>query len=131
MCLENLMDKEALKEFKKGLPHVLSVWKVVDADGSCEYDGRSVGYYFNKNEQKLDKRGVYFARSCPCRRAKHLSYRPGFHAFLSVEDAERYLGLAACKKVAKFRAKRTWIREIGWTEGRGIRSVVLSRIEVS
>lgn len=131
MCLEDILTKKELKEFKKGLPDVFPVWKAMLRDGRCEFNpGTDVKIGgVNKNEQELKKKGVYFARNCPKRRMSIRGmYKPGFHAFLSREDAERYESWWA-KTIQAFQAKKTWIRAVGTTEKEGIRAVVLSRIE--
>lgn len=118
MCLYNLESQKEVKEFKKTLPTVFDVWKMVY--------GKKTAFY-QKGEPTLDKKGVYKAGNFPKERVGINTYIPGFHAFFSKKDAKEYR--TPGYSIRKFRVKRQWLREIGFACD-NVKCGVFSHIEV-
>lgn len=128
MCLGNLASKKELIKFKKTLPKEFDVFKVMNLDGLPEY--------WQKGEAKLQKKGVYKARCRIANRRICKDYKPGFHVFLTKQNAEHYKHIhsLATSKIKRFQAKRSWITAKGGTSGynfsRCVPCIVLSKIKV-
>jgi hypothetical protein len=120
MCLKDVITGEALKAEVDKLPEEFPVFKALR--------GNKTEYAFhNKKEPAMCYNKVYIAGVFPEARMSIKDYKPGFHAFLHVADAERYIGYK--EAVRKFWAKREWVTTIGYDQVSHFKCVVLSHIE--
>lgn len=121
MCLSNLLSRKEVEEFKEKLPDEFFVWKVMDLNGFPEFHCGS--------QDTLQRKGIHKAKQYESwgRRAR-LTYPAGFHVFRLKEQAETYREVGQKLRLRKFKAKRKWVQNIGFTYG-GL-CLILSHIEV-
>lgn len=114
MCLENLYSKEQIETFKKRKPKEFYVYKCVDYfKGIPEFFG-----YFEDDfsKAKVVKAGIFDELRKPLY-AHHVPYIPGFHVFFTIKDAKKYQTSTHRRlRVARFKAKREWVQDIGFVE---------------
>ena len=137
MCLVNLMTEAELKKFKRTLPKEFPVWSVMRSRGVGLFSWYPMDRGDQNNEPRLSRQGIYKAGKYGDRKKLCKGYVPGFHVFMSEEDARvyqshwKYLG----GTIQRFMAKRLWIIAAGSPDGYFSAyfkkpCIVLSHIEV-
>ena len=124
MCLAIVYQSSEKEKIIEALPKIFPVWKVMSKKGRTLYSwikgeplfGVAVNPYdrveiSKESDQILSGKKVYKAGFYPNRKAK-CNYKPGFHAYLSKEDAI----LAAYNTdavIQKFWARKAWVTQVG------------------
>ena len=123
MCLDIMYQSSEKEKIIAALPKIFPVWKVMSKKGRTLYSwikGEQLLVAVNphgivetseKPDPILSGKKVYKAGFYPNRKAK-CNYKPGFHAYLSKEDAI----LAAYNTdavIQKFWARKAWVTQVG------------------
>jgi len=123
MCLDIMYHSSEKEKIIEALPKIFPVWKVMSKKGRTLYSwikGEQLLVAVNphgivetseKPDPILSGKKVYKAGFYPNRKAK-CNYKPGFHAYLSKEDAI----LAAYNTdavIQKFWARKAWVTQVG------------------
>ena len=116
MCLDIVYHSSEKEKIIEALPKIFPVWKVMSKKGRTWYSWIKVEQILStkkseKSDPILSGKKVYKAGFYPNKKIE-CNYKPGFHAYLSKEDAI----LAAYNTdavIQKFWARKAWVTQVG------------------
>ena len=128
MCLKSITKEEEAAVMKK-LPATFPCWKAMS-------NHRGKTQFHNSIEPLLTRGRTHKARVYNYRRMRTEGYKPSFHVFLSIKDANEYMKKLwphmTCYYVTKFFADKKDITKIGQTSNwrclEGPISIAVSKI---
>ena len=129
MCIRFIYDSNQKNKILDTLPDPFPVWKLMGRDGHTEYVSER---WEPKIRRGINKAGIYKAHR------SYLTYKPGYHAFISHEAAVLALdchGILGCifpsLHIRQFWARKEWVTTMGRCNStyHNQQCVVLSYIE--
>ena len=125
MCLDMMYHSSEKEKIIEALPKIFPVWKVMSKKGRTWYSWikgeQIIGVAVNphgivdtseKPDPILSGKKVYKAGFHPNKKAG-CNYKPGFHAYLSKEDAILASDNLKGAVTQKFWARKAWITQVG------------------
>ena len=117
MCLAIVYQSSEKEKIIEALPKIFPVWKVMSKKGRTWYSWIKVEQILStkkseKSDPILSGKKVYKAGFYPNKKIE-CNYKPGFHAYLSKEDAILASDDVKRSVIQKFWARKAWVTQIG------------------